>query len=147
MDEYPDLPNLKWNRAQEIAPIICSRSNASSFKNYGFYGTDRAIEWHCQAWAMADGHKKGFFQNKREFIVDTILGTQSFYVRHSTSLLLVASLPDDSPSQWLGTGACSVYDANQWIQSMAQSDPMMLLIQIDISPIYQILKPHLQFAK
>src|SRR2546429_8254587 len=112
------IPNFSWNRSSEIAPIICAFWTQFSFKKqYQFYGTDRAINSCCDAWIYAYGHKKRFFENKREFIVRTILGIPSFYTRHSTSVFLLYGSPSGSHQQWLGTGGHSTMDATERIES------------------------------
>lgn len=141
------LPDFRWNRSSEIAPIISTLWTQVSFrKQYQFYGSDRAINSCCDTWIHAYGHKKWLLENKRDFIVRTVLGIPSFYIRHAHFVFLHYRSPTGSHHQWVGTGQYSVFDANEFIESMAPYDPMMLLIQIDISPIYQTLKPLLQFS-
>jgi hypothetical protein len=142
------IPDLSWNRSSEIAPIIHTFWTWPSFqKQYQFYGTDRAINSCCDGWIYAYGHKKRLLENKRDFIVRTILGIPSFFIRDATTVFLLYPSSSDSHQQWLGTGQYSISDANEWIESIAACDPMMLLIQVDISPIYQTLKPLLQFSE
>jgi len=141
------LPDFSWNRSSEIAPIIQTFWTQFSFrKQYQFYGSERAINSYCDAWIHAYGHKKRLWENKRDFILRTILGITSFYIRHAHFVFLLYRSPSGSYHQWLGTGQYSVSDANEFIETMAPYDPMMLLIQIDISPIYPTLKPLLQFS-
>ena len=141
------LPDFRWNRSSEIAPIIQTFWTQVSFrKQYQFYGSDRAINSCCDAWIHAYGHKKRLLENKRDFIVRTILGIPSFYTTHAHFVFLLHRCPNGSHQQWVGTGQYSGMDANEWFEMMAPCDPMMLLIRIDISPIYQTLKPLLQFS-
>jgi hypothetical protein len=111
-------------------------------KPYQFYGRDCAIEALCEI-LKASGFKKPLFENKREFVVSTILLEQSIYKQASTAVTLYYEEPDGTERYWLGNGR-NTSPSDEFIRTIGHKDPMFLLIQIDIAPIYEELRCFLQ---
>lgn len=136
--------DFNWNHAPEIAPIISAFWRTPGIKpRYQFYGTERAITFLVRGWRAACGQSKPFFAKKRDFVVNTMLGLPEFFCRHS-ALIFLHNPSIEGGRQWFGTGGYIVRPAREWIES--GYDPMTVLIQIDITPIYHTLKPYLQLA-
>src|SRR5437588_6226408 len=96
--------DFSWNHSAQIAPIFSAFWTASGFMGpYQFYGTDRAIAFLIGGWRMAYDQAKPLFANKRDFIVNTILGLPEFFCRHA-AVVFMQHPSIDAGREWFGTG-------------------------------------------
>lgn len=133
---------MKHNRSKEIAELVCRYWHSVAVCPYFLLASDHTIKLYAEM-LQIEGFKKRFFQSKRDFVVGTILGDNAMFLRVGLGVIYLCLGTSGKGKCWDGFGRISTSLHDRVAVGFLPPD---LGIQIDISPIYEQLKPFLLTA-
>jgi len=144
---------MSINNSKEIAFIICPllRANSSRIKIKPLASQDDALFDDAYNILEISGMRKGFFQSKMNYVIDTILSTEHCFVATHKFVELRSTFPGeaywDGGGTWKSCPASLSYEIARTFPGIGGSalGPDALL-QIDITDIWKDISSLLQLS-
>jgi len=142
---------MNFNNSKDIAFIICPlvRANSSRIKVQCIATPNDALFNDAYNILEISGMRKSFFQNKMNYVIDTILSLEHCFVATHDFFELRSTFPEEA--YWNGGGACKScpaslsYEIVKAFESIGGSGlGPSALFHIDITDIWKEISPLLQ---